>query len=313
MNYFTTEKHYNTLNNYYRSIYGKKVFKVALNGGFTCPNIDGTVGYGGCTFCSSLGSGDFAGKKGESLQIQFEKIKKMMHQKWNDAYYIAYFQANTNTHGPLNKIKTLFEEAIKLDSKIVAISIGTRPDALPIEVLDYLADLNKRIPVQVELGLQTIFEKTSKLINRCHDLTTFDWAVKELRKRKIEVVVHLINGLPGETKEMMLKTTKHLNALDIQGIKIHMLHIMKQTKMGFDYQKEPWPLLSLEKYVEIVIEQLRHLRSDIIIHRLTGDAPKKLLIAPTWTSNKLIVLNEIDKIMRKNNYYQGDLYAKKTS
>ncbi|MDD2260203.1 MAG: TIGR01212 family radical SAM protein, partial [Acholeplasmataceae bacterium] len=232
MELFTDEKHYNTLNNYYRNKYGKKVFKIALNGNFTCPNIDGTVGKGGCTFCSAMGSGEFAGSKKDSLEVQFDKITTLMENKWNDGYYIAYFQANTNTHGPLDKLKYLFEKAISLSDNIVMLSIATRPDSLPIEVLDYLAELNKKVKVQVELGLQTIHEETSILINRCHDLITFDHAVKALRKRDIEVVVHIINGLPGESSEMMLDTVKHLNTLDIQGIKIHMLHIIKKTKMG---------------------------------------------------------------------------------
>lgn len=309
MNIMNTEKHYNTLNNYYRFKYHKKVFKIALNGNFTCPNIDGTVARGGCTFCTPLGSGDFAGNKQNPLEEQFENIKQMMHTKWPDeAYYVVYFQANTNTHGPIEKIKKLFDEAITLDKNIVMISIATRPDSLPDDVLDYLNDLNKRVPVQVELGLQTIYQKTSDLINRAHDLQCFDEAVHKLRERGIEVVVHIINGLPYETNEMMLKTAQHLNSLDIQGVKIHMLHVMEKTKMGFDYKKNPFPILTLEAYVDITVLQLRHLNKNIIIHRVTGDAPKSLLIEPTWTLKKFVVQNEIDKLMRKHNYFQGDLY-----
>ncbi len=312
MTFFTNEKHYNTLNNYYRHIYNKKVFKIALNGNFSCPNIDGTTGYGGCTFCTPLGSGDFAGRKSDPLKVQFEQIKEMMHQKWKDAYYIPYFQANTNTHGPIEKIKSLFEEAITLDPNIVMISIATRPDCLPLEVLDYLEDLNKRMPVQVELGLQTIHDKTSELINRCHNLDVFEEAVTNLRKRNIEVIAHIINGLPFETEKMMLETAIYLNKFDIQGVKIHMLHIMKKTKMGLDYLKAPWPILSMKEYVDITVKQLRILNPKLIIHRVTGDAPKHLLIEPKWTSVKLIVSNEIDKLMRKKKYYQGDLYEKTT-
>lgn len=309
MNIMNTEKHYNTLNNYYRFKYHKKVFKIALNGNFTCPNIDGTVARGGCTFCTPLGSGDFAGNKQSPLKEQFENIKQMMHTKWPDeAYYVVYFQANTNTHGPIEKIKKLFDEAITLDKNIVMISIATRPDSLPDDVLDYLNDLNKRVPVQVELGLQTIYQKTSDLINRAHDLQCFDEAVHKLRERGIEVVVHIINGLPYETNEMMLKTAQHLNSLDIQGVKIHMLHVMEKTKMGFDYKKNPFPVLTLEAYVNITVLQLRHLNKNIIIHRVTGDAPKSLLIEPTWTLKKFVVQNEIDKLMRKHNFFQGDLY-----
>ncbi len=307
MNYFTNLKHYNTLSEYYLKKYQKKVFKIALNGNFTCPNKDGTVGFGGCSFCSALGSGDFAGNKDVPLKEQFETIKKMMHQKWSSGYYIAYFQADTNTHGPLSKLKALFDEAITLHENIVMLSIATRCDSLPDDVLDYLEELNNKIPVQVELGLQTIHDKTSTLINRLHSLECFDDAVKKLHERKIEVIAHIINGLPYETNEMMLETVKHLNTLPISGIKIHMLHVMEKTKMGKDYLKNPFPILTLEEYVNVVVEQLRHLRKDIIVHRITGDAPRELLIAPKWTLKKFVVANEIDKVMRKNNYYQGDL------
>nr|WP_025725124.1 TIGR01212 family radical SAM protein [Acholeplasma granularum] len=310
MNLITREKHYNTLNNYYRKNYNQKVFKVSLNGGFTCPNIDGTVASGGCTFCSWMGSGDFAGDKRDPLKVQFENIKAQMHKKWKDGLYIAYFQANTNTHAPLPRLKELYEEAISLDPKIVMLSLGTRPDSLPEDVLDYLEELNQRMPVQVELGLQTIHQSTSDLINRAHDLKTFDDAVLRLNSRGIEVVVHIINGLPTETKEMMLDTVKHLNTLPIQGIKIHMLHLMEKTKMGYDYLKNPWPLLTLEEYVDITVDQLLWLRKDIIVHRVTGDSPDEMLIAPLWTKKKFVVANEIDKRLRKLNLFQGDYYEK---
>ena len=308
MNLMNHEKHYNTLSNYYKMKYKKKVYKIALNGGFTCPNIDGTIATGGCTFCSFMGSGDFAGNKLESLTDQFAHVKEMMQMKWKNGYYIAYFQANTNTHAPVKRLKELYEEAITLDPNIVMISIGTRPDSLPSDVLDYLEDLNKRMPVQVELGLQTIHENTSLLINRAHDLKCFDDAVIELRKRNIEVVVHIINGLPYETKEMMIDTLKHVNRLDIQGIKIHMLHLMEKTKMGYDYKKNPWDLLSFDDYVNVTVDQILWLRKDIIIHRLTGDSPTKMLIAPDWTKKKFVITNEIDKKLRSLNLYQGDYY-----
>lgn len=308
MNLLTKEKHYNTLNNYYRKTYNQKVFKVALNAGFTCPNIDGTVASGGCTFCSWMGSGDFAGDKRDSLKAQFENIKQQMHKKWKDGLYIAYFQANTNTHAPLPRLKEIYEEAITLDPKIVMISLGTRPDSLPEDVLDYLEELNTRMPVQVELGLQTIHQSTSDLINRAHDLKTFDDAVLRLHKRGIEVVVHIINGLPTEDKKMMLDTVKHLNTLPIQGIKIHMLHLMEKTKMGYDYIQNPWELLTLEEYVDITTDQLLWLRPDIIVHRVTGDAPDDMLIAPLWTKKKFVVSNEIDKRLRKLGLFQGAYY-----
>jgi uncharacterized protein len=308
MSLMNHEKHYVTLHNYHLQKYQKKVFKIPLNGGFTCPNIDGTVATGGCTFCSYMGSGDFAGDKRKPLKAQFENIKAMMHQKWEDGDYIIYFQANTNTHAPLERLKSLYEEAITLDPNIKMLSIATRPDVLPDDVLAYLNDLNKRMPVQIELGLQTIHQQTSDLINRAHDLKCFDEAVKKLRNINIEVVVHIINGLPGETKQMMVDTIKHISSLDVQGIKIHMLHLMQKTKMGHDYLKNPWDLLTLEQYVDIVCEQIGWLRKDIVIHRLTGDAPLKMLIAPDWTKKKFVVTNEIDKKLRTIDLYQGDYW-----
>lgn len=307
----TNEKHYNTLNNYYLAKYGKKVFKVSLNADFSCPNRDGTKGYGGCTFCSNLGSGEFAGNKHDSLKKQFNDVKKRMLTKWPDAYYIPYFQANTNTHAPLPRLKELFEEAITLDPDIVEISIATRPDSLPNNIVEYLSELNTRIPVQVELGLQTIHDDTAQDLNRLCDINDFNDAVKRLRQENIEVVVHIINGLPNETKEMMLETIKYLNTLDIQGIKIHMLNILSNSKMGQDYLKKPFKMLTRDEYIDIVVNQIRLLRNDIIIHRLTGDGDKKYLIEPKWIIRKFTVLNDIDKMLRRNQWYQGDLYEKK--
>jgi uncharacterized protein len=302
----TAEKHYQTLSNYYRHVYQRKVFKVPLNGNFSCPNIDGTVGYGGCAFCSSARGGEFGGNPLEPLEVQFEKGVRMMQQKWKDADYIVYFQANTNTHAPLSRLKELFEKAIRLDPKIVMISIATRPDALNDAIIRYLSDLNQQMPVQVELGLQTMHEKTAKSINRCHDLATFDRACRKLAEAGIEVVAHIINGLPGETKDMMLETVKHLNTLPIDGIKIHMLHIVENSKMGEDYKRKPWPLLTLDAYVDVVVDQILLLRKDIIIHRLTGDADQGALIAPQWIIKKFVVINRIDQTLRKRGLYQGD-------
>ena len=307
MKLINDEKHYNTLSNYYKAKYQKKVFKVSLNAGFTCPNKDGKVGFGGCTYCSKLGSGDFAGNPDKSLTEQFFEIKDMMNKKWPDAYYIAYLQANTNTYAPLDRLKRIYEEAIKIDPGIIGLSISTRPDEITDELILYLEELNKKTEVSIELGLQSIYPETAKKINRCHSLECFDNAVKKLRKSHIEVIVHIINGLPFETHDMMVNTVKHLNNLDIQGIKIHMLHIMKDTQIYIDYEKEKFPILSLEEYRDIVIDQIRHLNKNIIIHRLTGDAPKELLIAPLWTLKKFVVMNEIDKKMREINAYQGDL------
>jgi radical SAM protein (TIGR01212 family) len=301
----SNQHRYRTLDQYLKQRYGQKVFKIALNGDFTCPNRDGTISTRGCLFCSAEGSGDFAGKRGEALAAQFASVRRMMHQKWPEAYYIIYFQANTNTYGPLEKLKNLFEEAMKLDEKIVALSIATRCDCLPPNVLAYLEELNRRIPIWVELGLQTIHQRTMEYLNLGYDLETFAEAVKNLRSRGISTIVHIINGLPGENKEMMLETASYLNKLDIQGIKIHSLFILKNTVLGKMYQEEPFPLLSLEEYVDIVCEQLAILRENIVIHRINGDAPQGELLAPLWNVKKLVVMNEIDKMMKARNYHQG--------
>lgn len=307
MNLMNAEKHYNTLTNYYKNRFNAKVCKISLNAKFSCPNKDGTVGFGGCSYCSRLGSGDFAGDAKKPFKQQFEDVKALLNKKWPNAKYIAYLQANSNTYAPLDKLKKIYEEIISLDENIVMLSIATRPDCLEEDKIQYLAQLNKKIPIQIELGLQTIHENTAKLINRGHDLACFINCVKRLREMNIEVIVHVINGLPGETKEMMLQTTSFLNDLDIQGIKIHSLTIIENTKMGEEYKTNPWPLLSLEEYANIVYEQIRHLNDKIIIHRLAADANHTDLIAPSWTVKKMIVMNEIDKLMRLNNAYQGDL------
>lgn len=309
MNLMNSEKHYNTISAYYKNKFHKKVAKISLNADFTCPNKDGTKGYGGCSYCSKLGSGDFAGDKSLSLQAQFDQIKKIMEHKWPNILYIPYLQANSNTYAPLEKLKQIYEEVINLDPNIVMLSIATRADCISDEIVEYLSSLNKKIPIQIELGLQTIHEDTAKLINRCHSLKEFEEAVYKLRQNNIEVVVHVINGLPYETKEMMLETIHYLNKLDIQGIKIHSLLILEGTKMANDFKNKPWHILSLEEYVDIVVDQIRHLRPDIIIHRLAADGVIDDLIEPKWTIKKLVVMNEIDKKMRLLNAFQGDLYT----
>ncbi|MBI9008747.1 MAG: TIGR01212 family radical SAM protein [Tenericutes bacterium] len=305
MNYFTNEKSYNTVNEFYRHKFNTKVFKIALNGGFTCPNRDGTLSNKGCIFCSEKGSGDFAGNPEESLETQFNNIKSMMQNKWSTGKFIAYFQANTNTYAPLDKIKPLFETALSLDKDVVGLSIATRPDCLSEDILDYLEDISKRTYLSVELGLQSMHEKSLKFINRGHDVNCFIDGVKELRKRNINVIVHIINGLPFETKKEMLETVELLNTLDIQGIKIHMLFIQENTELAYYYLNNPFKLFSLEEYVDIVVDQIELLNENIIIHRLTGDAPRKELIEPKWSLKKFVVTNEIDKLMRLRNSHQA--------
>ena len=308
MNLTNDEKHYNTLANYYLNKYHEKVAKISLNAGFSCPNKDGTKGYGGCSYCSRSGSGDFAGKPSDDLKTQFEKIKKVMVKKWPNTLYIPYLQANTNTYAEVSRLEEIYTKLLSLDPNVVQISIATRADCLENEKIALLSKINKIIPVQIELGLQTSNEKTASLINRGSSNEELIDAVRRLRRENIEIVIHIMNGLPGEDEADMLNTIEFINKLDIQGIKIHSLCILKNTKMGDDYLKNPWPLLSLEEYVKITVEQIRHLREDIIIHRLSADADLNDLIAPFWTRKKLVVMNEIDKLMRKNNYYQGDQF-----
>lgn len=312
-NLFTDEKHYLTLNNYLKDKYNEKVFKVSLNGGFSCPNRDGKISTKGCLFCSAKGSGDFAGDKNLSIKKQFYQITNKLKDKWPTGSYIAYFQANTNTYGTVSELKERYDQIIKdgklLDEKIKILSIATRPDCLSDDILDLLNNLNKTIPLWIELGFQTSNENTAKYINRGYDNECFLNAVKKLKQLGITVIVHIINGLPNETKDDMINTIKFLQNLNIDGIKIHMLHVIKNSPLGQIYLKSPFPLLSLEEYVDIVVNQLRLLPSNVVIHRITGDADKNELIGPTWTLKKFVVMNEIDKKMRKNNYYQGDLYV----
>ena len=303
--YSNTNKRYHTLDYFYKTKFNSKVFKVSLNAGFSCPNIDGTVGYGGCIYCSKTGSGEFAGDVKDSIEKQFNTIKEMMHHKWKDGKYIAYLQARTNTYAPVEKLKEIYEPVIKYDN-VIGLNIATRADSITDECLDYLADVNKRTYLTIELGLQTINEKTSKLINRCHTLECFEGMVNKLRERNINVVVHIINGLPYETKEDMLNTVKYLNNLDIQGIKIHMLSIIKDTPLAELYEKEKFHVLTKEEYIDIVISQLEYLRPEIVIHRITGDPDPKDLIEPTWLIKKFTVLNDIDKEIVKRDTYQGN-------
>ena len=299
-----SNKRYYTLDYFYKHKFNSKVFKVSLNAGFTCPNKDESKGTGGCIYCSKLGSGEFAGKVNDDLVTQFNNVKNMILKKWPNSKYIGYFQANTNTYADVDVLKEKYETILKLDN-VMGLNIATRPDAITDECLDYLEELNKRTYLTIELGLQTIHEKTSKLINRCHTLECFDDMVKKLRKRNINVVVHIINGLPYETKDMMIETIKHINKLDIQGVKIHMLHILKDTALEQLYNKEHFHVLTREEYVDIVCDQLEYLNEDIVINRITGDPKQDDLVEPSWLNKKFCVLNEIDKEQVKRNSYQG--------
>ncbi|MDD3241487.1 MAG: TIGR01212 family radical SAM protein [Bacilli bacterium] len=297
-------KRYYTLDYYYKNKYKNKIAKISLNGGFTCPNKDGSRGTGGCIYCSKLGSGDFAGSLRNSLIEQFYEVKEKMDMKWPGCFYIGYFQANTNTYAKVDVLKQKYEPILELD-KVVGLAIATRPDAINDECLEYLDDLNKRTNLTIELGLQSIHEETTNFINRGHDLTCFVEMVKKLRDKNIEVVVHIINGFPNETKEMMIETIKFINKLDIQGIKIHMLHVIKNTKLEDIYMRDKFHLLTKEEYVDIVCDQIEILNKGIVIHRVTGDADKDELISPIWTLKKLDVIDAIDMELEKRGTYQG--------
>ena len=302
--YSDSNKRYHTLDYFYKHKFGSKVFKVSLNGGFTCPNKDGSKGLGGCIYCSRLGSGEYGGNPIKPLKEQFNDVLAVMLRKWPKAKYIAYFQANTNTYAPLSILKEKYEEVLTYDN-VIGLSIATRADAITDECLDYLEDLNKRTYLTIELGLQTSNDKTAKFINRGHDLKCFDNMVKKLRKKDINVVVHIINGLPNETTDDMINTVKHVNSLDIQGIKIHMLSILKNTKLADIYLKKPFPILTKDEYIKIVCEQLTYLRPEIVINRITGDPKEDDLIEPKWLVKKRNIINDIDKYMAKYDLYQG--------
>ena len=304
--YSLDNKRYHTLNYFYKKKFNSKVMKISLNGNFTCPNIDGTKGIGGCIYCSKTGSGEFGGDVSEDLITQFNNIKKVMDKKWT-GLYIAYFQARSNTYAKVSELKKKFEPILKQDN-VVGLSLATRCDAISEECLEYLSDLNKRTYLTIELGLQTIHPTTSKLINRCHSLEEFEDMVKKLRKRNIDVVVHIINGLPYETKDMMIETARYLNKLDIQGVKIHMLNIIKDTPLEKYYQKNLFHILTKEEYIDIVVNQLEVLDEKIVIHRITADPDPQDLIAPTWLLKKFVVLNDIDKEMVRRDTFQGKKY-----
>ena len=302
--YTLDNKRYHTLNYYYKNKFGIKVFKVSLNGGFSCPNLDGTVGFGGCIYCSKSGSGEFGGDKEKSLTEQFYEMRDIVNKKHIPCKYIGYFQARTNTYADIETLKKKYEEVLALPD-VIGLNIATRCDAISDECLEYLCELNKKTLLTIELGLQTIHDKTSKLINRCHTLEQFDSMVKKLRERHINVVVHIINGLPYETEEMMLDTVRHINELDVQGIKIHMLHVIKDTGMANLYLNEKFHILSKDEYIDIVIKQIEVLDTKIIVNRITSDPDKDTLLEPTWLIEKCQLLNDIDKEMKKRNTYQG--------
>ena len=306
--YSDTNKRYHTQSYYLKQRFGKKVIKISLNGGFTCPNIDGTKGTGGCIYCSAKGSGDFGGDPLKPLSEQFSSVRKSLLDKWSDALYIPYFQANTNTYAPVKKLRALFEEALEFEG-VVGLAVSTRPDCISVEAADYLAELSERTYLTVELGLQTIHDKTAALINRCHTYKDFLEGYEKLRSRGINVCVHIINGLPGENREMMLETVRELAKLDIHSIKIHLLHIIKGTRLAELYEAGGFEAMTMEKYISVVCDQLELLPPEVVIQRLTGDGDRSTLIAPRWSLDKKSVMNGIDLELVRRDSMQGKKYS----
>jgi radical SAM protein, TIGR01212 family len=295
---------YNSLNNYLRNKFGCKVYKLSISSGLSCPNRDGKLSTKGCIFCSNGGSGDFATSAALSVTEQIEQAKEKVSKKITNGKYIAYFQSFTNTYGDVYYLKKIFTEAIN-HPDIVALSIGTRPDCLPNDVLDLLNRLNQIKPVWVELGLQTIHEKTGRYINRGYTLDVFDQAVANLNKLNIDVIVHLILGLPNETNDMILESVKYVCSKPISGIKLQLLHVLKNTPLEKEYFLNQFHIYSLEEYASLLGECICNIPSDIVIHRLTGDGPKSLLIEPQWSGNKKLVLNYINKYFNDMDIIQG--------
>ena len=305
-----TGKRYNAQSAYLKKRFGKKTVKISLNGGFTCPNRDGTKGVSGCTYCSAKGGGDFGGDPAESISRQFEDVRGRLEKKWgSDLLYIPYFQANTGTYAPPEHLKSLYEEAL-VQKNAVGLAVSTRPDCISAEIADYLGRLSKQTYLTVELGLQTVHDRTAARINRCHTYRDFLYGFKLLRSRGVNVCVHIINGLPGETPGMMLETAGKLAELDIHGIKIHQLHVIRGTALAEQYERREFAVLEPEEYVEIDCDQLEILPDSVIIERLTGDGDKRDLIAPIKSADKKSVLNGIDKELRRRGSVQGIRFGK---
>ena len=301
------DKPYHSLDYELKRQFGQKIYKVSLDGGMSCPNRDGTVGTGGCTFCSQGGSGEFAvGRTGyPDVWEQIEQAKTRVHRKISgEGKYIAYFQSYTNTYAPVDYLRTLFERAIT-HPDIVARSVGTRPDCLGDEVVALLKELNRQKPVWVELGLQTIHEKTAERIHRGYRLEVFEDAYRRLKEAGLTVVVHVILGLPGETKEEMLETVDYLGKIPVDGIKLQLLHILKGSQMATEYEKNPFSLMELEEYLDLILTCVARLPQSVVIHRLSGDGAKALLIGPAWSANKKLVLNRMMQKFRENGIFQG--------
>lgn len=298
--------YYYSLNEYLKNSFGEKVYKISLNGNMTCPNRDGKLSTKGCIFCSRGGSGEFSADRLLSVAEQIEQAKEKIMSKTDCKKFIAYFQPFTNTYADVSYLKKIFYEAIKED-EVVALSVATRPDCLGEEVLELLSEINEIKPVWVELGLQTIHKSSSDYIRRCYELDVYDKAVEDLKRIGVNVITHVILGLPFETKEMMFETVKHVGKRT-DGVKLQLLHILKDTDLLDEYNKGYFKTLSLEEYTDILCESIELLPKNVVIHRLTGDGDKKLLVAPLWSANKKVVLNTINNAFRERNIIQGSKY-----
>ncbi|WP_052222320.1 TIGR01212 family radical SAM protein [Clostridium homopropionicum] len=301
------DKRYNSLNYFLREKFGEKVFKISLDAGFSCPNRDGTISKGGCIYCSERGSGDFAGNRNFSIDKQFKEIQEVMSKKWKKGKYIAYFQAYTNTYASIRKLREKYQEAVSKEG-VVALAIATRPDCLSDEVIELIKEYNDRLYTWVELGLQTVNEDTAKYINRGYKLSVFEDALERLRSRNIDVVAHTIFGLPGESHKEMLDTIRYLATKDIQGVKMHLLHLLKGTPLVKVYNQGKLTFLEKEEYIDLICEAIALLPPRVVIHRLTGDAPRDLIIGPMWSLKKWEILNAIEEKLEKDDLYQGKLY-----
>ena len=307
--YSDTNKRYHTFNYFLMHKFGHKIAKISLDAGFTCPNLDGKKGVGGCTYCSSKGSGDFAGDKHLPLREQFEQVREKMDKKWADTGYIPYFQAHTNTYAPLPVLKEKFEEVLTFPD-VVGLAVATRADCISDETADYLEELSKRTYLEVELGLQSVHDITGERINRCHTYQDFLDGYEKLAQRGINVCVHIIDGLPGEDHEMMMETARKLSQLKLHSVKIHLLHVLKGTVMEKQLAAGEFSLLSREEYVRIVCDQLEVFPPELVIQRVTGDGEKESLVGPEWSLKKLCVMNEIDKELVRRNSWQGKKFIK---
>ncbi|HEY5560475.1 MAG TPA: TIGR01212 family radical SAM protein [Clostridiaceae bacterium] len=298
------DKRYNSLNFFLREKFGEKVIKISLDGGFTCPNRDGLISNKGCIFCSGRGSGEYAGDRNKSIGEQFKLGKESMKKKWASGKYIAYFQAFTNTYGSIEVLRSKYEEALK-EEGVVGLAIATRPDCLSDEVINLLEEMSKKAYLWVELGLQTKSDETAKLINRGYPLTVFEEGVQKLKNKNIDTVVHTIFGLPGEDEEQMLNTISYLSKIGIQGIKFHLLYLVKGTGLEELYREGKLSFLERDQYVNLIVKAIALLPPDIVIHRLTGDPPSKLLIEPVWSTHKWEILNQIQNKLETEDIYQG--------